>query len=161
MKQREAANSGTLYLHIPSRGLPEDDLMVEMTLVYEGGLHTQARHGPSRAAIETDAPVDNQGKGEAFSPTDLLATSLASCMLTTMAIVGEREGWHLEGARARVEKHMELQPRRRVGRVVVELSLPAGLPKAARRRLEETARGCPVAASIHPDTQIDLTMSWG
>ncbi len=135
--------------------------MVEMTLVYEGGLHTQALHGPSRAVIETDAPVDNQGKGEAFSPTDLLATSLASCMLTTMAIVGEREGWRLDGARARVEKHMELQPRRRVGRVVVELTLPAGLPEAARARLEDTARGCPVAASIHPDTQVDLTLFWG
>lgn len=135
--------------------------MVEMTLVYEGGLHTQALHGPSRAVIETDAPADNQGKGEAFSPTDLLATSLASCMLTTMAIVGEREGWCLDGARARVEKHMELQPQRRVGRLVVDLTLPAGLPKAARARLEETARGCPVAASIHPDTQVDLTLCWG
>ena len=135
--------------------------MVEMTLVYEGGLHTQALHGPSRAVIETDAPVDNQGKGEAFSPTDLLATSLASCMLTTMAIVGEREGWRLDGARARVEKHMELQPRRRVGRLVVDLTLPTGLPVAARKRLEETARGCPVAASIHPDTQVDLTLYWG
>ena len=134
--------------------------MVEMTLVYEGGLHTQARHGPSRAAIETDAPVDNQGKGEAFSPTDLLAASLASCMLTTMAIVGEREGWRLDGARARIEKHMELQPRRRVGRVVIELTLPAELSQTARTRLEETARGCPVAASIHPDTQIDLTLGW-
>jgi len=135
--------------------------MVEMTLVYQGGLHTQALHGPSRAAIETDAPVDNQGKGEAFSPTDLLATSLASCMLTTMAIVGEREGWRLDGARARVEKHMELVPRRRVGRLVVELTLPGGLPEAARARLEEIARGCPVAASIHPDMQVDLTMCWG
>ena len=135
--------------------------MVEMTLVYEGGLHTQALHGPSRAAIETDAPVDNQGKGEAFSPTDLLATSLASCMLTTMAIVGEREGWRLDGARARVEKHMELVPRRRVGRLVIDLTLPGGLPETARARLEETARGCPVASSIHPDTQVDLTMHWG
>jgi putative redox protein len=135
--------------------------MVEMTLVYQGGLHTQALHGPSRAAIETDAPVDNQGKGEAFSPTDLLATSLASCMLTTMAIVGDREGWRLDGARARVEKHMELEPRRRVGRLVVDLTLPGGLPEAARIRLEETARGCPVASSIHPDTLVDLTLRWG
>lgn len=135
--------------------------MVEMTLVYEGGLHTQALHGPSCAAIETDAPVDNQGKGEAFSPTDLLATSLASCMLTTMAIVGDREGWCIDGARARVEKHMELEPRRRVGRLVVDLTLPGGLPEVARTRLEETARGCPVAASIHPDLQVDLTMRWG
>jgi uncharacterized OsmC-like protein len=135
--------------------------MVEMKLVYEGGLHTISEHGPSRSTIETDAPVDNQGKGEAFSPTDLLATSLASCMLTTMAIVGDREGWPLAGARARVEKHMELEPRRRVGRIVVELDLPAGLPNEARSRLEDTARGCPVAASIHPDTRIDLMIRWG
>jgi len=135
--------------------------MVEMKLVYEGGLHTTASHGPSRASLETDAPLDNQGKGAAFSPTDLLATSLASCMLTTMAILGDREGWPLEGARARVEKHMELEPRRRVGRVVVELELPPGLPVAARARLEETARGCPVAASLHPETAIDLTLRWG
>jgi uncharacterized OsmC-like protein len=134
--------------------------MVEMTLVYEGGLHSRALHGPSGAAIETDAPVDNQGKGEAFSPTDLLSASLASCMLTTMAIVGEREGWQLTGARARVEKHMELEPRRRVGRVVIELDLPKGLPLAAHDRLEEVARGCPVAASLHPDTKVDLTLRW-
>ena len=134
--------------------------MVEMRLVYEGGLHAKATHGPSGAAIETDAPVDNQGKGEAFSPTDLLATSLASCMLTTMAIVGEREGWKLDGARARVEKHMELEPRRRVGRVVVELELPDTLSPDARNRLDEVARGCPVAASIHPDLEIDLTFRW-
>jgi len=135
--------------------------MVEMTLVYEGGLHTTARHGPSRAQIETDAPVDNQGKGEAFSPTDLLSAALASCMLTTMAIVGEREGWRIDGARARIEKHMDLEPRRRVGRIVVELAMPAGLPEAARTRLEETAQRCPVATSLHPDTKIDLRMHWG
>ena len=135
--------------------------MVEMSLAYEGDLHTTARHGPSGACLETDAPVDNQGRGEAFSPTDLLATSLASCMLTTMAIVADREGWRVGGARARVEKHMELEPRRRVGRLVIELDMPAGLPEAARERLEQTARGCPVASSIHPDLRIDLTIRWG
>jgi len=135
--------------------------MVEMTLVYEGGLHTVARHGPSGASVETDAPVDNQGKGEAYSPTDLLAASLASCMLTTMAIVGDREGWALEGSSARIEKHMELTPRRRVGRVVVELDLPAGFSDDVKQRLEEVARGCPVAASLHADVAIDLTMRWG
>ena len=77
-----------------------------------------------------------------------------------MAIVGDREGWCLDGATARVEKHMDLQPRRRVGRLVVDLTLPAGLPGTARMRLEESARGCPVAASIHPDTRVDLTMRW-
>ena len=135
--------------------------MVEMKLVYAGGLHTTAAHGPSQATLETDAPVDNQGKGESFSPTDLLATSLASCMLTTMAIVGDREGWTLDGARARVEKHMQLEPCRKVGRVVIELDLPGGLPAEAHSRLEQTARGCPVAASLHPETQIDLTLRWG
>lgn len=132
--------------------------MVEMKLVYEGGLHTNTQHGPSGTRVETDAPVDNQGKGEAFSPTDLLATSLASCMLTTMAIVGDREGWNLEGARARVEKHMEMNPRRRVGRVVVELDLPSGLSGDAQAKLEETARGCPVAMSLSPDVMVDLTL---
>ena len=135
--------------------------MVEMTLVYEGGLHTVAQHGPSGASVETDAPVDNQGKGEAYSPTDLLAASLASCMLQTMAIVGDREGWALEGSRARIEKHMELEPRRRVGRVVVELDLPGGLGAPAQKRLEEAARGCPVAASLHSEVEIDLSLRWG
>lgn len=135
--------------------------MVEMELVYEGGLHTTATHGPSGGTLETDAPVDNQGRGEAFSPTDLLATALGSCMLTTMAIVAEREGWVLDGARARVEKHMALEPRRRVGRLAVELSLPGGLPSEARARLEDTARGCPVAASLDPALAIDLTMTIG
>lgn len=135
--------------------------MVEMKLVYEGGLHTNAEHGPSGARVETDAPVDNQGKGEAFSPTDLLAASLGSCMLTTMAIVGDRNGWKLDGARARVEKHMEMKPRRRVGRVVVELDLPSGFSQDERAKLEETARGCPVATSLSSDVRIDLTLRWG
>ena len=134
--------------------------MVEMQLTYEGALHTTAQHGPSGARLATDAPVDNQGKGEAFSPTDLLATSLASCMLTTMAILAEREGWRIDGAKARVEKHMVLEPTRRVGRVVVELELPAGLPDAARGALEQSARGCPVAASMHPDVGLDLMLRW-
>lgn len=134
--------------------------MVEMTVVYEGGLHTRAVHGPSQATLDTDAPVDNQGRGEAFSPTDLLATSLATCMLTTMAIVGDREGWAIDGATARVEKHMALEPRRRVGRVVVEITMPAGLPAAAQGRLEETARGCPVATSLASTVDVDLRIDW-
>jgi putative redox protein len=135
--------------------------MVEIELAYDGGLHTTATHGPSGSGLDTDAPVDNQGKGEAFSPTDLLATSLGTCMLTTMAIVGEREGFPIDGARARVEKHMALEPRRRVGRVVVELSMPGGIAPSARDQLEDAARRCPVATSLHPDTLIDLSMRWG
>ena len=134
--------------------------MVEMKLVYEGGLHTRAEHGPSAAQLETDAPVDNRGKGESFSPTDLLATSLASCMLTTMAIAAEREGWQIDGARARVRKHMELDPQRRVGRLAIDLEMPSGVPTEAREMLEGSARSCPVAASLHPDTLVDLSVSW-
>ena len=135
--------------------------MVEMTLRYEGDLHTVAKHEPSSAVLETDAPVDNRGKGASFSPTDLLATSLASCMLTTMAIVADGEGWSLAGARARVEKRMESAPQRRVGRLVVDLDLPEALTHEARTRLEQVARGCPVARSIHPDLQVDLTLRFG
>lgn len=134
--------------------------MVEFELAYEGGLHTTAVHGPSKARLETDAPVDNMGKGESFSPTDLLATSLGTCMLTTMGILAQREGWKIDGARARVEKHMALEPRRRVGRVVVEMMMPTGVPVAARERLREAADRCPVACSVHPDTKIELTIRW-
>lgn len=134
--------------------------MVEIRLLYEGTLHTSAEHGPSATRLETDAPVDNQGKGESFSPTDLLATALGSCMLTTMAIVAEREGWRIEGARARVEKHMALEPRRRVGRLVVALEMPEGLPIESRDRLEATARSCPVAESLHPETAVELSIRW-
>ncbi len=134
--------------------------MVEMKLVYEGGLHTTAAHGPSGATLETDAPVDNQGKGAAFSPTDLLAASLGTCMLTTMGILAQREGWKIDGARARVEKHMSLEPRRRVGRIVVECDMPRGVPEAAREPLKGAADRCPVACSIHPDTKVELTLRW-
>ncbi|MBW2723688.1 MAG: OsmC family protein, partial [Deltaproteobacteria bacterium] len=115
---------------------------------------------PSRVALATDAPVDNQGRGESFSPTDLLATSLATCMLTTMGIVAQREGWAIEGATAAVEKHMGAGPRR-VARLFVGLSMPAGPSSEARTVLEDTARTCPVAQSIHPDIQLDLEFDWG
>ena len=95
-----------------------------------------------------------------FAPVAVVVPLTISTAVGAAAIVGEREGWKLDGARARVEKHMQLEPRRRVGRVVVGLELPDTLPEAARQRLEEVARGCPVAASIHPDTQVDLTLRW-
>jgi putative redox protein len=134
--------------------------MVEISLVYEGELHTRARHGPSGAELETDAPKDNEGRGEAFSPTDLLATALGSCMLTVMGIVARRHDWDLTGARARVEKHMVAAPVRRVGKLVVELVMPA-VPEKARVVLERTAHTCPVHQSLHPDVEVDVTFDWG
>ena len=134
--------------------------MVRIDVVYEGELHASSVHLPSRVAIATDAPVDNQGRGESFSPTDLLATSLGSCMLTTMGIVAQREGWAMEGTALSVEKHMGASPRR-VARLVVGLEMPRGLSTHARDVLESAARGCPVAKSIHPDMQLDLEFDWG
>lgn len=134
--------------------------MVEIRVLYEGDLHTRCTHGPSASELETDAPKDNEGRGERFSPTDLLATSLGSCMLTTMGILARRRGWPLEGARVRVEKHMVTAPERRVGRLVVAFDLPA-LPPDARTLLERAAHTCPVKKSLHPDVQVDVSFSWG
>ena len=134
--------------------------MVRSDVVYEGDLHTSCRHEPSGAEIATDAPKDNEGRGEAFSPTDLLATALGSCMLTTMGIVARRRGWEMQGARAEVEKHMVVQPARRVGRLVLRLAMPAGIPEEARPVLERAAHSCPVHKSLHPDLEIDLGFAW-
>jgi putative redox protein len=135
--------------------------VVEIEVVYEGGLHTECRHGPSVALLATDAPVDNHGKGEAFSPTDLVATGLGTCMLTVMGIVAERHGWPLAGAVARVEKHMVDEPVRRIGRLVVDLSFPAAIPETARRPLMRAAHGCPVKQSLHPDIVVEVRERWG
>ncbi|MDH3684687.1 MAG: OsmC family protein [Myxococcales bacterium] len=133
--------------------------MVEISVTYEGDLHTRALHGPSSSALETDAPKDNEGRGEAFSPTDLLATALGSCMLTVMGIVARRHDWDLAGARARVEKHMVAEPVRRVGKLVVEFAMPA-VPEKARPVLERTAHTCPVHQSLHPDVEVDVRFDW-
>ncbi|MCG8589441.1 MAG: OsmC family protein [Proteobacteria bacterium] len=134
--------------------------MVEIEGVYEGGLHTRARHGPSGSEIETDAPVDNHGRGEAFSPTDLVAAAVGSCMLTVMGIVAARHHWPLVGARFRVEKHMAAAPVRRIARLVVEFTLPEGLPEAAHKPLERAAHTCPVHQSLHPDVEVDVRFRW-
>ena len=105
--------------------------MVRIEVDYTGDLHTVCRHDPSGSELETDAPRDNQGLGQRFSPTDLVATALASCMLTTMDIVARRHQWPMEGARAEVDKHMATDPVRRIGRIAVCLTMPA-LPSDAR-----------------------------
>ena len=134
--------------------------MVEIQIVYEGELHTRAVHGPSGSALETDAPADNEGRGERFSPTDLLATALGTCMLTVMGILARRRGWKLDGARVRVEKHMATAPVRRIGRLVLEFDMPA-LPEEARGPLERAAHTCPVGKSLHPDVEVEARWSWG
>ena len=135
--------------------------MVEVRVGYEGGLHTRAVHGPSQAAIETDAPVDNHGKGERFSPTDLVAGALGSCMLTVMGILAERHGWGLEGTKARVRKEMVADPVRRIGTLAVALDFAPGLPEAARGPLLRAAETCPVRQSLHADLTVEINASWG
>ena len=135
--------------------------MVEIDAVYEGQLHCTATHGPSGATLPTDAPKDNMGKGEAFSPTDLVATALGTCMLTTMGIVAQRHNIDLSGARVRVSKEMVSQPQRRIGRLGVEIAVPKDLSQDDRQRLENAALHCPVHRSLHPDVQIPVTFRWG
>ncbi len=134
--------------------------MVPQSFVYQGGLRCEATHGPSNTRLLTDAPTDNHGKGESFSPTDLLVTSLSTCMVTTMAIGVEPEGIRLHGTTIRAEKHMSTDPPRRVARIVVTVDFAKGIPVNVRSRLEHIARTCPVMRSIHPDISVDLTLRY-
>ncbi|MAB89040.1 MAG: osmotically inducible protein OsmC [Planctomycetes bacterium] len=135
--------------------------MVEIDVVYEGDLHTEALHGPSGNTLTTDAPKDNEGRGESFSPTDLVATALGTCMITIMGIAARRKGLALEGARVRVRKLMTMEPVRRIGKLEVVFDLPAGLSEADRAVLERAALACPVHKSLHPDTEIPVTFNYG
>lgn len=135
-------------------------MSVEIDVVYEGDLHCRATHGPSQAQLATEAPADNQGKGETFSPTDLVATALATCTLTTMGIVARRNGLDMTGVRAHVVKEMVSQPQRRIGALRVTIAFPADqaarLSAADRSKLEAAAMHCPVHKSLHPDVEAPI-----
>jgi uncharacterized OsmC-like protein len=130
--------------------------MVKMTAVYAGDLRCRIVHEPSRTEIATDAPKDNMGKGESFSPTDLIGAALAGCALTTMAIVAKRDGVAFEGARADVVKEMVSQPARRIGALPLTITMPASIPLDYRAKLENAARACPVHKSLHPDVKAEI-----
>ncbi len=134
--------------------------MVRIEIDYQGSLRCQARHAPSGSQLSTDAPVDNQGKGESFSPTDLVAAALGTCMLTTMGIVAARHGWDLAGSSASVEKEMVSDPARRIGRLTVVLRMPGALDERARSTLERTALTCPVHKSLASAVEIPLRFEW-
>ncbi len=134
--------------------------MVRIDVEYRGDLHTECLHEPSGMRIETDAPRDNEGLGACYSPTDLVATALASCVLTTMGIVARRHGWAMEGARARVHKHMSARPVRRIGKLEAHFVMPTSVPESARAVLERAAHSCPVHRSLHPDVELDLVFEW-
>lgn len=134
--------------------------MVDMQIAYEGSLRCTATHGPSGARIETDAPKDNHGRGEAFSPTDLVGVALGTCMLTTMAIVAERRGIDLRGTKVRVVKEMVADPLRRIGRLVVEFSSPAGVTAEQRQMLENAANTCPVHKALAGHVEMPVEFRW-
>ncbi len=134
--------------------------MVKITGDYKGGLHCTAVHGPSGTAIDTDAPKDNQGRGEAFSPTDLVATALATCAVTTMAIVARRHGVELDGVKYEVTKEMTAAAPRRIERLTLNLWMPAAAANVDRAILEAAARGCPVARSLGADVQQVVEFHW-
>ncbi len=132
--------------------------MVEIKLTYAGDLHCSAIHLPSGNTLVTDAPLDNNGLGQAFSPTDLLATALGSCMATVIGIVAKRKDIAVEGMSVMVRKFMSDDQPRRVKRLELDLELPLAGSHPERKLLESAARSCPVHHSIHPD--IEVVMNW-
>jgi putative redox protein len=136
-------------------------MAVSITVDYTGGLRCRATHGPSHAELLTDAPVDNHGKGESFSPTDLVATALATCMATVIGIKAQQKEINVSGMKVSVEKHMSEDSPRRIVRlpVIIEIPLPGDHP--ARALLEATALGCPVHHSVHPEIEKPVIFLWG
>jgi putative redox protein len=135
-------------------------------ITYVGDLRTEDTHLQSGTVIQTDAPTDNQGRGEAFSPTDLVANALGTCILTTMAIFARRDGIELAGSEASVTKVMSSEPPRRIARINIEMTLHTqttdGTPPtdAQKTKLEKIAHTCPVAISLHPDVVQAIRIEW-
>jgi len=132
--------------------------MVAIQCRYDGALRCHALHQPSGAALLTDAPTDNQGKGEQFSPTDLVATALATCILTIMGITADRHGWIIDGTTARVEKTMTQTGVRKIALLEVWVSLPAGLGADQRSLLQRAGEGCPVKRSL--EGAVPMQLHW-
>lgn len=129
------------------------------TVIYKGDLRNEATHTQSGAVILTDAPTDNHGKGEAFSPTDLVATALAGCMMTIMGIASQTHGFDVKGATAQVEKVMGTAPRRIV-EIKITIDFPTDYTDKEKRIIEAAARECPVANSLHPELKQTFTFNY-
>ncbi|WP_081212081.1 OsmC family protein [Salegentibacter sediminis] len=128
-------------------------------VVYKGKLRTEAEHLQSGSRMITDAPTDNHGKGEAFSPTDTVATALATCMITMMGIKAEEMGLDLEGTQGEVTKTMAANPRR-ISKIEVKLDFPVVYSEKQTKILEHTARTCPVLQSLHPEIEKLITFNY-
>lgn len=125
--------------------------MVKVQAIYQGQKHCLATHESSGSKIETDAPKDNQGLGEKFSPTDLVGTALGTCILTTMALVAERDGIDIRNSTIDIEKHMTSEGQRKIATLKVLIKLPKTVPEDYRKKLNHVADACPVKRSLHPD----------
>jgi putative redox protein len=139
--------------------------VVSIDVTYDGELRCTAVHGPSQATLLTDAPRDNQGQGAAFSPTDLIATGLATCIATTLGIVARKQGFVLDGMQINVKKSMTPTPPRRIARLDVDVSMPTearqSIDSAGRELLEHTANSCPVRLSLLDAIEVPLRFDWG
>jgi putative redox protein len=135
--------------------------MVSIQVEYQGDLHCKATHGPSGTQLSTDAPKDNQGRGESFSPTDLVATALVTCMLTTMGIAARNSKIEIAGATASVDKQMTAAPPRKIQRLSVRIQMPRALSAEDQKKLEHAAKTCPVARSLHADVEVPIEFTWG
>ena len=134
--------------------------MVEIKIDYEGELRCSAQHVPSGGKISTDAPVDNQGRGESFSPTDLVATALGTCMATIMGIAARQREINLAGLKIGVKKGMSKDMPRRIARLEVVVSMPLSESHPDAKVLQGAAMTCPVHHSIHPDIEVDVSWHW-
>lgn len=134
--------------------------MVNTSIRYDGGLRCTATHGPSGSEIRTDAPTDNHGRGEMFSPTDLVGAALGTCMATVMSIVAERNGIDLRGMEISVTKEMSKNAPRRIARLGTTLRVPVAADHPKRSLLENAALSCPVHQSLHPDIEKPVDFHW-
>ena len=132
--------------------------MVRIAATYVGDLTCEVVH-PSGVVLRTDAPADNGGEGREFSPTDLVAAALATCVLTVMGLSAKAQGVDIAGAEVTVEKEMSSSPRR-IGALTVQVRMPPGIPEAARAKLERAAMTCPVKPSLHPDVDVSVQFNW-
>jgi putative redox protein len=139
-------------------------MTVHISIDYEGQLRCKSTHGPSKSSFITDAPADNHGKGEAFSPTDLVATALGACVMTTMGILAQRLNIDLAGMHAEVTKDMVSAPFRRIGKLTAKITIPAGkavsISAVDREKLERAAHTCPVHKSLHPEVESIIELEW-
>ncbi len=134
--------------------------MVAIQLEYQGDLHCKAMHGPSKTELFTDAPLDNQGRGASFSPTDLVATALGTCMLTVMGIMARTLDIDITGTTAVVEKEMTTAQPRMIASLTVQIRVPHSVSPENKLKLERAAHTCPVHKSLHPDVHAPISFNW-